>query len=82
MGERNREGRRETGAGEERKRKLSFCALITNVVESAAGSVGKHLLCMRKQAAALRKLSPGSCGSWRDGARKVSAGQRLETVWP
>lgn len=47
--EREKGGKRqeETG-GEER---LLECVLITNVLESSAESMGKHLLCMRKQAA-------------------------------
>lgn len=77
MGERNREGRRETGAGEERKRKLLFCALITNVVESAAGSVGEHLLCMRKQAVCPRSYPQAPAGT-----RGKEPGRRgLARVW-
>lgn len=76
---RRREERDRSGGGG--KRKLWFCALITNVVESAAGSAGKHLLCMRKQAVCSRS-SPGSCGSWREGARKERAARGLETVQP
>lgn len=63
MGWRETEGREERDRrGEERRRKLLFRAQITNVVEGSVGSVGKHLLCMRKQAgskaAVLSSCSP------------------------